>query len=123
MTQSNANQLQQVFTNILINAQKAVSDKKNGYIHISSSLKKGKEGEQHDFIEIKIQDNGCGISRENISKIFDPFFTTRKTGEGTGLGLSLSYGIVKDHGGNILVESEPDKGTTFIIILPIIRII
>ncbi|MCK5708168.1 MAG: HAMP domain-containing protein [Candidatus Aureabacteria bacterium] len=120
LTQSNANQLQQVLTNILINAQKAIGDKKNGVIHISSSIRRGKEDEHNDFIEIRIKDNGYGISKENISKVFDPFFTTRKTGEGTGLGLSLSYGIIKDHGGDILLESKEGEGAAFTIILPVI---
>jgi CheY-like chemotaxis protein len=65
-------------------------------------------------------DNGPGISQENLPKIFDPFFSTKEPGEGTGLGLSLSYGIIKEHQGEILVESELGKGSTFIIKLPII---
>ena len=119
LTQSNANQLQQVLTNILINAQKAIGDETDGIIKIASSLRKGRKGELTDFIEIRIQDNGCGIGKQNISKIFDPFFTTRKTGEGTGLGLSLSYGIIKDHGGDIVVESKVSEGATFKILLPV----
>ena len=65
------------------------------------------------------QDTGCGISRENIRKIFDPFFTTKEAGAGTGLGLALSYGIIRDHGGIINVKSEVDKGTEFEVYLPI----
>ena len=64
-------------------------------------------------------DNGIGIPPEIIDRIFDPFFSTKKTGEGTGLGLSVSYGIVKDHGGDIQVESEPGKWTRFTIELPV----
>ena len=69
-------------------------------------------------IFIRISDDGYGIEKNNISKIFDPFFTTKPTGEGTGLGLSVSYGIIKDHGGDILVDSEPGKGSIFTIVMP-----
>jgi signal transduction histidine kinase len=71
-----------------------------------------------DHLEIKVTDNGKGIPKEVVDKIFQPFFTTKPTGEGTGLGLSLSYDIVKAHGGEIRVESEQGEGTTFIISLP-----
>ena len=72
-----------------------------------------------DTIEIKIKDNGNGIPKQNLEKIFQPFFTTKPTGEGTGLGLSLSYDIVtKGHGGDLKVESEAGIGSEFIIVLP-----
>jgi two-component system, NtrC family, sensor kinase len=70
-----------------------------------------------DRIEISVKDNGSGIPEEIKNKIFQPFFTTKPTGQGTGLGLSLSYDIVKAHGGGILVESSKDEGTTFSITL------
>ena len=70
-------------------------------------------------IFVSFQDSGMGISPEVQSKIFDPFFTTKAVGKGTGLGLSTSYGIIQSHHGNIEVESEPDKGTTFTIYLPV----
>ena len=70
-------------------------------------------------IEVKIKDNGSGIPKKIIDKIFQPFFTTKPTGEGTGLGLSLSYDIVKTHGGEIKAESDETNGTTFIISLPL----
>jgi signal transduction histidine kinase len=69
---------------------------------------------------ISVSDNGNGIARKIVDKIFQPFFTTKPTGEGTGLGLSLSYDIVKAHGGEIKVETKEDEGTTFIIKLPIV---
>ena len=69
-------------------------------------------------IEIKVADNGNGIPQKVLDKIFQPFFTTKPTGQGTGLGLSLSYDIVKAHGGEIKVETGEDKGTTFIIQIP-----
>ena len=75
-----------------------------------------KMGEQK-FVEIKVADTGCGISQENLSKIFEPFFST-KGQKGTGLGLSVIWGIIDNHNGNINVDSEPGKGTTFTIKLP-----
>ena len=70
-------------------------------------------------IEIKVTDNGDGIPQNIIDKIFQPFFTTKPTGQGTGLGLSLSYDIIKAHGGEIKVESKNGEGSTFIIQLPV----
>ena len=72
-----------------------------------------------DKVEIKVLDNGNGIPQHIIDKIFQPFFTTKPTGQGTGLGLSLSYDIIKAHGGEIKVETKEDEGTDFIIQLPI----
>jgi signal transduction histidine kinase len=73
----------------------------------------------NDKIEISISDNGNGIPQKIVDKIFQPFFTTKPTGQGTGLGLSLSYDIVKAHGGEIKVESKEKEGTAFKIILPL----
>jgi signal transduction histidine kinase len=69
-------------------------------------------------VEVTVYDNGTGIPPEIINKIFDPFFTTKDTGEGTGLGMSISYGIVRDFGGAIEVKSEVGKGTTFTLRFP-----
>ncbi|MDR9873560.1 ATP-binding protein [Pseudomonas allii] len=106
-----ASQLNQVVMNLVINAAQSMGPER-GTITISN----GVEGE-HVWLEVA--DNGCGIAPETVQKIFDPFFTTKPVGEGTGLGLSLSYGIVKKHGGNISVISELGKGTTFRVVLPI----
>jgi two-component system NtrC family sensor kinase len=105
-----ASQINQVFMNILTNAAQAIDVK--GDIFISTKL-----SDQNAVITIK--DNGPGIPANVLGKIFDPFFTTKSIGKGTGLGLSISYGIIKKHGGDILVKSEPGKGTEFTILLPL----
>ncbi|WP_428556960.1 ATP-binding protein [Pseudomonas edaphica] len=106
-----ASQLNQVVMNLVINAAQAMGPER-GTITISN----GVEGEN---IWLEVADDGCGIAPETVQKIFDPFFTTKPVGEGTGLGLSLSYGIVKKHQGSISVSSELGKGTTFRVVLPI----
>jgi signal transduction histidine kinase len=78
-----------------------------------------KEIESKRVAQIEFTDNGYGIDQENLRKIFEPFYTTKKPGEGTGLGLSVSYGIIRDHNGEILVESETGKGTTFRVVIPV----
>ncbi|MFL1529955.1 MULTISPECIES: sensor histidine kinase [Pseudomonas] len=106
-----ASQLNQVVMNLVINAAQAMGPER-GTITISN----GVEGEN---IWLEVADNGCGIAPDAVQKIFDPFFTTKPVGEGTGLGLSLSYGIVKKHRGDISVSSELGKGTKFRVVLPI----
>ncbi|MDY6863293.1 MAG: ATP-binding protein, partial [Thermodesulfobacteriota bacterium] len=103
--------LKQVFLNIVINAASAVKD--NGELSFATQNSSDNKG-----VEIVFKDNGIGISKENTKKIFDPFFTTKEPGTGTGLGLSVSYGIIKEHKGDIFVESIVGKGTTFTIFLP-----
>ena len=70
-------------------------------------------------VALSVQDNGVGIPEKNLQRIFDPFFTTKPEGEGTGLGLSVSFGIITRHRGQISVDSKPGLGTTFTILLPI----
>lgn len=105
--------IRQVLINLLMNAGHAVG--KKGNISLSTEYLR-----QDNEVAIKVADTGCGIEKKNLTRIFDPFFTTKPTGEGTGLGLSVSYGIVKSHGGNILVESEPGKRTLFTVLLPVV---
>ena len=106
-------QLQQVFLNIVNNARQAIEAfRPHGVIRFSTRVLGQK-------VQIRFQDDGPGISAENLAKIFNPFFTTKPVGKGTGLGLSLSYGIIQEHGGAITAESKPGQGTTFIIDLPI----
>jgi two-component system, NtrC family, sensor kinase len=97
-------QLNQVFMNILVNAAQAIE--KQGEIRIVTR-------ESGGFVEIIISDTGQGIPEANLSRIFDPFFTSKEVGKGTGLGLNVAYNIIKKHQGNIDVQSEVGKGTTF----------
>ena len=106
-----ASQLNQVVMNLVINAAQAMGPER-GTITIST-------GVDSENVWLEVADNGYGIAPQTLQKIFDPFFTTKPVGEGTGLGLSLSYGIVKKHRGDISVSSELGKGTTFRVVLPI----
>jgi signal transduction histidine kinase len=83
---------------------------------------KAKISEKAGFMEVAVSDTGEGIAGENLSSIFEPFFTTKAEGAGVGLGLSVAYGIVMRHNGFIEVESEPMKGSTFRVLLPIVQI-
>ncbi len=108
-----AKKIKQVFINLLMNAKHAIDQK--GDIKISTGFNPAA-----NQLLVKVTDSGYGIDKKNLSRIFDPFFTTKPTGEGTGLGLSVSYGIIKNHGGDIAVESEIGKGSTFKITLPVV---
>jgi two-component system, NtrC family, sensor kinase len=105
-------QIERVFINIIVNAADAMEG--YGKLDLSTRL----DPSDH-FIEIEFSDTGHGIKKENLEKIFDPFFTTKDTGHGVGLGLAISFGIIKEHKGTISVESELEKGTTFIVRLPV----
>jgi signal transduction histidine kinase len=70
-------------------------------------------------VEVEVEDNGCGIKAEHVPHIFEPFFTTKPVGQGMGLGLSVSYGIIRDHGGSIAVDSTPGRGSLFRVRLPL----
>ncbi len=104
--------IKQVFINLIMNAEHAIGDE--GTIEIQTNY-----NQPSNAIHVRVSDTGHGISRQNLKRIFDPFFTTKPTGEGTGLGLSVSYGIVQNHGGEITVDSHPEKGSTFTVILPL----
>jgi PAS domain S-box-containing protein len=105
-------QLLQVFLNILMNAVDASMGIEDSSISIVTK-------QSDEKVEISITDNGTGIAEKNIGKIFDPFFTTKEVGKGTGLGLWVSLGIIRNFGGDIHVESEEGKSTTFVVRLPI----
>ncbi len=109
----NSAQLQQVFTNMALNSIIAINEdeRERGEIFFSTL-------EENGFIITSIEDNGQGIPSVNLTRLFDPFFTTRQVSSGTGLGLYISYNIIKEHEGVIEVESELGKGTKFIVKLP-----
>jgi two-component system NtrC family sensor kinase len=105
----NSRKIGQVFVNLLINAAQAIEQK--GIIRI-------KTYSEDKCVCVEVSDTGKGMDAQTLQKIFDPFFTTKPVGEGTGLGLSISYDIIKEHEGDIIVQSEVGKGTTFKIVLP-----
>ena len=110
-------QIKQVVMNLLVNAQHAIDEE--GGIVIRTRLPPPQTGAiAVPMVELSVTDTGCGIPAENFQRIFDPFFTTKKIGTGTGLGLSVSHGIIQAHGGTIEVESEVGKGSTFRVHLP-----
>ncbi len=117
-------QLEQVIVNLVVNARDAMPD--GGIITVHTRREMIEDEIVRDrahllpgkYVVIEVQDTGIGISPEGLSKIFEPFYTTKKTGEGTGLGLSTAYGIVKQTGGFIFVDSTPGEGTTFSLYFP-----
>jgi two-component system NtrC family sensor kinase len=105
----NPQKIGQVFVNLLTNAAHAIQGK--GFITIKTYIR-------DQYVCVDISDTGCGIPPQNITRIFDPFFTTKPVGRGVGLGLSVSYDIVRRHGGNITFSSMVNEGTTFTVMLP-----
>jgi two-component system, NtrC family, sensor kinase len=103
--------LTQVFVNLVLNALDAVGRGGHVRIHAANAREPG-------WIEVAVSDDGAGIAPHVLPRIFDPFFTTKSRGKGTGLGLSVSLGIVRQHGGDIVVESGPGRGSTFTVVLP-----
>ncbi|NWG13467.1 MAG: histidine kinase, partial [Acidobacteria bacterium] len=105
----NGGKLQQVFVNLFLNARDAMPS--GGELRVRTGM-------NESMVIVDVEDTGMGISQEDIKRIYDPFFTTKGASRGTGLGLAISYGIVQEHGGRILVDSEPGKGTRFRLKLP-----
>jgi signal transduction histidine kinase len=99
--------------NLLINAHQAIFG--DGLVELITA------GPSNGMISISIRDTGCGISKVNIDRIWDPFFTTKEAGKGIGLGLALTYNIVKRHDGEIQVKSKIGEGTRFTVLLPVCR--
>jgi two-component system NtrC family sensor kinase len=106
-------QLQQVFMNLVSNAAESMGETDGGILTVNTVY-----SAENDVIFIKFNDTGVGIHNENISKLFEPFFTTKKEGKGVGLGLSVAYGIIEEHGGKIYVVSKLGQGASFRIVLP-----
>ncbi|HQP38827.1 MAG TPA: HAMP domain-containing sensor histidine kinase, partial [Polyangiaceae bacterium] len=114
-------QMDQVVTNLVMNAIHASPEGKRVSVELSQAVGQYPAAEAKTSVpcvRIDVTDEGSGIEQENLRQIFDPFFTTKPIGEGTGLGLSVAYGIVKDHGGWIDVDSEPGRGSRFTVWLP-----
>ncbi|MEZ5362645.1 MAG: ATP-binding protein [Bryobacterales bacterium] len=109
--------LQQVFLNLILNARDAMPE--GGRLSIRA--KRGENAEGEEIVRIEVADDGVGIPRDKLARIFDPFFTTKAPKRGTGLGLSVSYGIIKEHAGSLTADSTPGHGATFTIELPAIR--
>ena len=103
-----------MITNLVINARDAVRDRPLRRICLRTM-----PGDL--FACIEVSDTGCGIGPADLPRVFDPFFTTKPQGQGTGLGLSVSHGIIRGHGGTIEAFSELDQGTTMRVMLPIVR--
>ncbi len=106
----NFGKLQQVFMNLILNARDAMP--RGGDLTIATES-------ENSLILVEVSDNGAGISGEHLGKIFDPFFTTKSAGRGTGLGLAVSYGIIREHSGRVRVESAPGRGTSFRLEFPV----
>ena len=109
-------QLQQVFVNFISNAVEAMESKKGGLLTIETSGVK-----KNNAVRIAFTDTGVGIPQKYMSSLFEPFFTTKKRGKGVGLGLSVAYGIVQDHGGSIKITTKEGQGTTFLVTFPLER--
>lgn len=121
--EADANQMEQVLINLLVNAAQAMPD--GGFIEVgTSNVNLGQaSARMHDlppgaYVRMQVSDTGLGMDQRTMSKIFDPFFTTKPVGCGTGLGLAMVYGIIRNHSGTISVVSEPGYGTTFTVLLP-----
>jgi two-component system NtrC family sensor kinase len=105
-----AGQLNQVWMNLIANAAQSLKD--GGSVKISTRR-------ERESVVVEIRDSGCGIPSKSLSKIFDPFYTTKPVSEGTGLGLSMTHSIIERHKGSIEVQSDPDCGTIFTVVIPI----
>jgi signal transduction histidine kinase len=106
--------MKQVLLNLIHNALQAMPKGGELFVNTASAVRA-----ERDWVIMAVKDSGIGILPANQDRIFEPFFTTKGDSGGTGLGLSVTYGIVTDHGGSIDISSEPDKGSTFTVWLPI----
>jgi signal transduction histidine kinase len=117
-----SNQLQQVLTNLLINGLQAMQT--GGRLSVALARRRaahprgGQPPPSSDYVSIRVEDTGVGMDDETLQRVFEPFFTTKDVGEGSGLGLSVAYGIIEDHGGWIDVQSKPGSGSSFTVYLP-----
>ncbi|QRK04773.1 PAS domain-containing protein [Archangium violaceum] len=114
---ADADQLQQVLLNLVLNACDACSA--GGHVHLRASQAPEDAPEAQGMLELRVEDDGCGIAPEHLHQIFDPFFTTKKRGQGTGLGLTMVAQIVRNHGGRVEIDSEPGRGTCVTVRWPV----
>jgi signal transduction histidine kinase len=110
--EGNSGKLQQVFLNLFLNARDAMP--KGGRLTVQTSAVNG-------AVRVEVTDTGVGIPPEHLTKIYDPFFTTKGPQKGTGLGLAVSYGIIREHAGSIAVDSHPGRGASFRLEFPAVR--
>jgi signal transduction histidine kinase len=121
-TEVDPDQLQQVLSNLVLNAIQAMPS--GGLVSVAVAAERVRPPPDHggpeaDYLRIDVRDQGVGIAEEEMLRLFEPFFTTKQIGEGTGLGLSVSRGIIREHAGWIAVDSRPGQGTCFSIYLPL----
>jgi signal transduction histidine kinase len=119
-----AGQIQQVLTNLIVNAVQAMPNGGRVTVRVDRSracapVRTGRAPQTADYVRVRVEDQGTGMTTEVAARVFEPFFTTKEVGEGTGLGLSVAYGIVEEHDGWIEVESEPGRGSRFTVFLPV----
>jgi two-component system, NtrC family, sensor kinase len=120
-TEADAGQIEQAITNLVMNATQAMDHPGNVELKIDHARAKPPAdhgGGDDDYLRVSVRDEGHGISPEHLPRVFEPFFTTKDVGDGTGLGLAVTYGIVREHGGWIAVASKVGQGSTFTIHLP-----
>ena len=115
MVRGNADHFQQIFMNMLYNAIHAIENK--GIIIVRTEIVTSEQGT--NFLSVSFIDNGCGIPQEKLEHIFEPFYSTKKKGEGSGLGMAISYEIIKKYGGDLIVNSTYGKGTKISILIPV----
>jgi signal transduction histidine kinase len=117
-----AEQIRQALTNLVLNGVQAIGE--GGRVQVGLRVERARPPADHggpetEYACLYVKDDGVGMSKDVLAHIFEPFFTTKRVGEGTGLGLSVTYGIVREHGGWIDVASEPGAGSRFCIYLPL----
>jgi signal transduction histidine kinase len=114
-------QMQQVLANLVTNALQATEPGGGVAVSLGHELARPPAdvgGQPGSYVRVSVADTGCGMTPEVVARVFEPFFTTKEVGEGTGLGLSVAYGIVREHGGWIAVQSAPGLGSVFSVFLP-----